>query len=197
LDLNSTPSYAKSHPDSTESLVYRDAQVDCRSWSTDQLLAALEVVNLDIEDPDDAWPGDVGRHLAGERRRAYEVEVERRVRIVSIPGSKAAKYTRDFEEWAELARTVRELVSVPEVLLLIGYPPTRAGNEYHGPCPVCRDGVDRLVSWDGPNSRCWCRRCGWKASGAISVAMSFMPGCQHFRDAVRSLARLAEVEAGR
>ncbi len=177
------------------STVYRDAEVEARSLSTDALLAALEVFALDAEDPHPTWPGETGRWFAAERLRAFETELERRVRIIRLPDSQAAKYAKDYEQWVELARTVREVVSAPDVLLLVGCPPTRTGSsrhgetEHHGPCPSCGDGTDRLVSWDGPRSRCWCRRCGWRGD-AIAVAQAFLPGCSHFRDAVRYLASL-------
>ncbi len=186
----------------TPSTIFCDAQVEARAWSTDQLLAGIEVCALDVEDPDPEWPGETGRWMAGERLRAYGAELERRTRIIRLPDSKAARYARDHEHWAELARTVRDIVSVPDVLLMVGCPPSRTGasrqgeTEHHGPCPACGDGTDRLVSWNGPRSRCWCRRCGWRGD-AISTLQEFYPGLQHFRDAVRFLAGLAALPGGR
>ncbi len=180
----------------TPSTIYRDAEVTARSLSTDALLAEAEVFAIDAQDPNPEWPGETGRWLAAERLRAYEAELARRTRIIRLPESKAATHARDHERWVDLARTVRDIVSVPDVLLLVGCPATRTGTsrqgetEYHGPCPACGDGTDRLVSWDGPRSRCWCRRCGWRGD-AIAIMQSFFPGMSHFRDAVRFLAGLA------
>ncbi len=189
--MNAT-SVSHNHPPTAtpDDHFFRDAQVDCRDWSTDQLLAALEVVNLDLEDLNPLWPGDVGRYIASERKRAYENELDRRVRIFSLPNSQAKQYSQDRDQWTRLAREVRQRVEVPEVLHLIGYPTTKRGNEYHGPCPACRDGVDRLVSRGGPDGRVWCRKCGWKGD-AIAIVQSFVPDCSHFRDAVTFLADLA------
>ena len=183
------------HVGTSTSKVCRDAIIEARALSTDAIMAELEVLALDISDPDPDWPGDIGRWLAGERLRAFEAELDRRARIWSMPASTAAKYAEDCDAWAHLARTVRETVSVPEALLLVGCAPTRAGTrrngeaEYHGPCPQC-GGTDRLVSWDGPRSRCWCRRCDWRAN-VITIMQAHFPGCAHFRDAVRTLANLA------
>jgi hypothetical protein len=167
-----------------------EAQVDARAMSTDELMAWLEVLTLDIEDPDPDWPGPVGRDLATERHRAASAEFERRLRIFAMPGSKAAKYAGDREQWAQLAHDVRERIDCAEVLLLIGYPPRQVGREMHGPCPACGAGDDRLLV---RQQRCWCRQCGAKLD-AVSLVRSFMPGLNGFRDAVRFLANLAGME---
>jgi len=161
--------------------------------SSDELLAWLEVLALDCADPDPDWPGPVGRHLAGERLRAAEQELERRTRLFAMPESKARRYAANHEDWAALAREVREHVDCAEVLLLIGFPPRQVGRELHGPCPACRDGDDRLLV---RQHICWCRVCGTKMD-AISIVRSFMPGLSGFRDAVRFLADLAAVSSGR
>ncbi len=173
------------------------AQIAARDMSTDALMAWVEVLAIDMEDRDPDWPGPVGRFIAGERHHAAMAELDRRVRIFSMPDSKASAYARDREHWAALARTVRESVSVPEVLALVGCHirmtgtnRPQGGTEFHSDCPVCRDGVDRLVSWDGPNGRAWCRKCRWSAD-VIAIAQGLMPGCEHFRDAVKTLAKLA------
>ncbi len=174
---------------------YREAEIDARGYSSDALLAYREVLRTDAEDPDPVWPGETGRYIARERLQAVEAELDRRVRLSSLPASKAAKTAKEYEQWAELARAVRETVFVPDILRLIGCHIAQSGtsrdrSEYHSDCPVCREGDDRLVSWGGPNGRCWCRRCGWSAD-VIAVAQSFVPGCKHFRDALKALARLA------
>lgn len=177
--------------------MFRVAVIEARALSIDALLAEMQVLASDLEDPDPDWPGEAGRWLASERLRAYEAELERKTRIISLPESQAATYAQHHDAWVDLARVVREAIPVPEVLLLVGCPPTRTGTrrsgetEHHGPCPRC-GGRDRLVSWDGPRSRCWCRQCDWRAD-AIRLIREHYPGCRQFRDAVRMLARLASL----
>jgi len=178
-----------SPPDHT----FIDAQVTARAMSTDELLAWLEVLLLDIEDMDPGWPGPVGRELATERHRAAEAELARRTRIFAMPGSTAATYAADRETWAQLAHEVREHVDCAEVLLLLGYPPRGIGREMHGGCPACGEGDDRLLV---RRDKVWCRRCGLKTD-AIGLVRSFMPGLSGFRDAVKFLADLAAVSGGR
>jgi hypothetical protein len=173
--------------------IFIEAQVAARAMSSDELLAWIEVLALDCADPDPNWPGPVGRHLAGERLRAVEAELERRTHIFAMPGSTAARYAADRETWAQLAHEVRERVDCAEVLLLLGHPPRTVGREMHGPCPACGEGDDRLLV---RREKVWCRQCGLKTD-AIGLVRSFMPGLAGFRDAVRFLARLAEVEAPR
>ncbi len=173
--------------------IFIDAQVTARAMSTDELLAWLEVLTLDIEDPDPLWPGPVGRELATERRGAAETELARRTRIFAMPGSLAAQYASDRDAWATLAHEVREHVDCAEILLLLGYPTRTVGREMHGGCPQCGEGDDRLLV---RHDRVWCRRCEMKTD-AIGLVRSFMPRLSGFRDAVRFLARLAEMEATR
>jgi len=177
------------------SAVYRDAEIDARGYSRDVLLAYRDVFRTDAADDDPVWPGEAGRYIARERLRAFEAELARRDLISTLPTSKLAKTAKEYEQWAELARTIRETVFIPDILKLIGCLVMPSGTsrqrpEYHSDCPVCRDGTDRLVSWGGPNGRCWCRKCGWSAD-VIAVAQSFLPDCEHFRDALKFLARLA------
>jgi hypothetical protein len=180
-----------------ESTVYREALVWARGQSTDAIEAMCQPAIYDLADMDPDWPGPVGRFDAAERLRAYETELARRARLDRLASGTASPQDRRHAAWSELARTVRQVVSVPEVLHLAGVVPRRVGQnsrrgvaEYHSPCPVCRDGVDRLISWDGPNGRAWCRQCGWSAD-AIAVTQSLIPECSEFRDAVKFLAQLA------
>jgi len=71
-----------------------------------------------------------------------------------MPDSKAAKYAANREAWAVLAREVRERVDIAEVLALTGYPPRQIGREWHGGCPSCQAGDDRLLVRSGPEGRC-------------------------------------------
>lgn len=170
-------------------MVDLEMQVAVRAMSMDEKMASLEVVLTDLERGD---LDDTGRVFALKRKRVLEEDIEQCIRILAVPDSRAAKYAADREAWAELAREVRQRVDIAEVLLLVGFPPRQIGRELHGPCPACRDGDDRLLVRSGPEGRCWCRRCGFRGD-AISVVRSFMPGMSGFRDAVRTLARLASM----
>jgi hypothetical protein len=164
-------------------------EVAARAMSTDELMAALEVVAIDLERGD---LDDVAAFNARERKRALDADLQARVRIFSMPGSTAAKYAADRETWADLAREVRLRVDCAEVLALVGYPPRRIGQELHGGCPACAAGDDRLLV---RHDRVWCRRCDWRGD-VIAIVRSFMPGVPGFRDAVRFLTRLAAMEVG-
>lgn len=190
MGAQSAPMGQPPGPTAPESIVYRDAWADARGWSVDQVLAAIEVAHLDLEDP----IGDLDQFNAAERLRTYEQVLDQRVRVISRPNSRAAKLAQDREAWAGLAREVRQRVDIVEVLLLIGYPSRPIGREWHGGCPACRAGDDRLLIRSGPEGRCWCRRCGWRAD-VIEIARLFVPGCRGFRDAVSWLARLGAMEA--
>lgn len=173
--------------------VRREMEVAVRSMSTDELMAALEVVTLDLERGD---LDDTEQFNARERQRALDADLGQRVRIFRMPGSQAAKYARDRESWAALAREVRQRVEIAEVLAMIGYPARLIGREWHGGCPACQAGDDRLLVRPGPEGRCWCRRCGFHGD-AILLVRSFMPGLSGFRDATAWLANFAALEAER
>lgn len=159
------------------------------------LQAHLDVSSVDMNDPDRDFPGEFGRFLARERHRAFTHEVERRTRILGMPALQVARGVQDHAEREELTQAIRETVDVPSILSTIGWHMTasdtsrRSGaREYHSDCPVCRAGVDRLVSRGGANGRCWCRVCGWSAD---AIAQSVLPGCDQFRDALKVLAGIA------
>jgi hypothetical protein len=176
--------------------IFRESQVLARSLSTDALLARADALRFDLasdEDEDD-WLGDTGRYLAGERLRAVEAEIARRVRIVKL--GKVPDQAVTYAQWRETARTIRERVEVPTVFamgcyfLRPGGTNGRRGHaEYAGACPVC-GGTDRLRVWGGANGRAWCRRCGWSADVLTVAQTLFQEG---FRDAVRRLSPLAGV----
>ena len=50
-----------------------------------------------------------------------------------------------------LLETVQEIVPLS----------CRFNGEYHGPCPFCAEGTDRLIVW-ADQGRYWCRQCGQK-----------------------------------
>ncbi|MBA3274846.1 MAG: hypothetical protein H0T72_03560 [Chloroflexia bacterium] len=183
-------------PNPSDSLVYREAAADAR-WSSGDALSAYRDTFVSIADDPEADPFE--RFNASERLRACTEELDRRARVARLAAGQGKSWDRDRAAWTHLAEIVKERTSVPEVLELAGIAVTRTGrnrrsgaNEYHSACPVCRDGIDRLVSWDGPSGRVWCRRCEWSAD-AIAVCQSVIPGCGEFRDAVRFLADLARM----
>lgn len=195
---HSAPAVGRDHatPTATSDTTYGDALVDARDHSPDALLAMREVFAHDAVDPDPEFPGDVGRVLARERVRAITVELARRERLARLSNGTATASDRQHAAWVELARAVRERVEVPEIFALVGHPlqpvghnRRRGAREYAGACPLC-GGADRLRVWAGPNGRAWCRVCSWSAD-AITAAMSLIPGCGDFRDALRWLAALA------
>lgn len=184
------PNKSKTGP-SGESRDYREAWADARNTlAIEALNAAIETFEADCQDPD-----EFVRIQAAERLRAYREVRDQRLRLLRLQAGQGTARDRERQAWTDLARVVKERVTVPEVLALTGLYLTQTGKEYHSPCPVCRDGVDRLVSWDGPNSRCWCRRCGWRAD-VIAVVQSLIPDCRDFHDAVTWLADLARTSRG-
>jgi hypothetical protein len=134
-------------------------------------------------------------YVAGERLRAYQDVYDRRLASLRILNGKATQRDLDRQVWNSLVREVKHHVDVPTVLELGGIALTRHGHEYHSWCPVCSDGVDRLVSWPNPNSRCWCRRCKWRAD-VIAAAQSVIPSCDGFHTTVTWLADLARAIDG-
>lgn len=172
-------------------LVFQDAAADFRTASGDAIESFLESASHVLNDPD-ADP--VERHLAAERTRSAETELKHRRMVARLRSGTATKYDRSREAWSALARLVRERVEVPDILILAGVPMVMTGtsrgrHEWHGPCPLCRDGQDRLIAWSGPSGRCWCRRCGW--SGDAIAAASLIVGTGQFREIVAWLAEHA------
>lgn len=180
--------------------VYRDAQADVRWYSLDALEASRETFRSITEDQE---AHTFERFNAEERLRAFNGELARRERVARVSDGTATRHDQTHDQthdaWTELAKVVKERVSVPEILELAGVPMRRTGtsrgrDEFHGPCPVCRDGVDRLMAWSGTNGRVWCRQCHW--SGDVISAASLIVGTGQFRDCVRYLAGLG-VPGGR
>lgn len=181
-------SYPKSPPDSI-SVIEREAEVAAHGYSVEALMSYCTTLETNLNDPNPPpWYDATARHADQVRLRVFTADLDRKIRILSIPADRAPKIRDDFEAWAALAKTVKQYVSVPELLSLIGCHVRQTGaHEFHSSCPVCRAGDDRLVIW---HDRCWCRKCDWSAD-AIVIAQSFLPDAQHFRDAVRILSNLA------
>lgn len=160
-----------------------EAQIDAKACSRDALEASCEAFESVVLDPE---CDPVERDLASCGLRVFRAELDRRGRVAG----KATRWDQDHGSWIELARWVRQRWDVPDVLTLAGIPMFRTGTsrgraEWHGPCPVCGTGEDRLMAWSGPNGRLWCRQCQW--SGDVISAASLVAG-NHFRDCVRWLA---------
>jgi hypothetical protein len=176
------------------SWVYLDAQADARNLSRDALDAGCELFRSIVNDPDAC---DVELFNASERLRAFNEELARRDRVArSLTGTHDRDRDLEHEAWGRLVAIVKERVSVPDILVQAGVPMVRTGTsrgrqEFHGPCPVCGTGDDRLIAWAGPSGRVWCRRCGW-STDAIGAA-SLIAGSD-FHACVRLLAEHAGIE---
>jgi hypothetical protein len=187
-----TQSYTKSSPPNIpepESNVLKDARADARWCSTDAVMASRDVF---LDNASDLDLDETARYMAAERFRAFDDELNRRIRIVQLDPKTAARRTRECADWKSLADDVKQRVSVRDVLELAGFHIIEDGSgEAHSSCPVC-GGHDRLVIWP---KKSWCRQCRWSVD-AIAAAQSFLPGATHFRDAVRLLDDLASVKGG-
>ncbi len=62
-------------------ITYTEMETLARTLTVDALLAEHDVLAATVADPGDAWPGDVGRHLAAERLKAITEEITRRERL--------------------------------------------------------------------------------------------------------------------
>jgi zona occludens toxin (predicted ATPase) len=157
-----------------------------KMMTIDALLAEHDVWAATVADPGEDWPGDVGRHLAGERMKAVLEEITRRERLQRLNLYAGRESTERYQAWRDVARICRERVSMIDVLERAGWPVVESGREHHAPCPAC-GGEDRFVVW---TERAWCRRChlSWDI---VAAAESLIPGCAQFRDALRYLAAMA------
>jgi len=167
--------------------LYRDALLCARDYSTDALLSFADAFRATVADPDAAYPGEVGRLIAGERLRAVRDELTRRERLSRLERGCATPADRQYAAWRELARVIRDRADVLHVLDLCGYDFVKTGKtEAHAACPLC-GGTDRLVITAGPPDLVWCRKCLW-GGDVVTVAMSVRR--LEFRDAVAWLAEV-------
>lgn len=170
---------------------YDYAAADARTYSRDALEASCEALASVVDDPE-CDPVEI--ILASDRLRAFNEETSRRERVNRLTTGTATQADRTHVAWIELALLVRERCETPDVLQLAGLPMRRTGTsrgqeEWHGPCPVCGEGDDRLIAWSGPKGRLWCRVCGW--SSDVIGAASLVVKTGNFRDSVRFLAEYA------
>lgn len=178
------------------SFVREDAAADARYSSRDALNAGI-ALSTDIVNDTEADPIEIDR--ATIRLREYGDELAKRQSCDRATNGRATQQDREVVAWDRLRDAVLESVDTPEVLQLAGIPMRRTGHsrgreEWHGPCPICGGGEDRLIAWSGPRGRLWCRRCGW--SGDAIGAASLIVGTGQYRDALRWLANLVNVAEG-
>jgi hypothetical protein len=170
---------------------YQDAWASFWAIPTIEELRAREALLVGASE--DEVLDDCFRLIVADELRACRNVLNRR--ITSI------RWDREREAMDRLRDRLKEMMEAPEVLMLAGVPMRRTGRdrhgreEWHGPCPVCQDGVDRLAAWSNPNSMCWCRRCGWK-SDILGIAQSLMPSCTSYHQTVYHLAGIAALSTG-
>jgi len=167
-------------------ITYDEMLALARTMTVDALLAEHDVVSATVADPGEDWPGDIGRHLAGERLKAITEEIIRRERLQRMGLFAARESAARYQAWRDVAKLCRERVTMIDVLQRAGWPVFPSGREHHGPCPAC-GGEGRFIIW---TERAWCRRChlSWDV---VAAAESLIPGCASFRDALRYLAAMA------
>jgi len=146
------------------------------------------------DDGDDA----TSREHYRRRFRATEREIRRRLVLlrdaVSSPDVVDGRPGR--RDLVEVAQRVKEVLTVPDALVDLGFEPKRTGasrgrEEWHCSCPVC-GGVDRLISWGQPDSNWTCRQCR-EGGDVVKLAQTVLR--VDFPEATRRLARLAGVAA--
>lgn len=181
------------HPTTKPLSIHDDAWAAAYATTELEALAAgIETFTADAADPD-----PVVAHLASERLRAYRSVYEHRLAALCVLHGTATSRDQDRQGWANLAREVKERVTVAEILELRGITVTWRRREGHSRCPSC-GGTDRFVIWPGPPDRAWCRRCHdrYERMDVIALVQSVIPDCEGFHAAVRFLADYARV-AGR
>lgn len=132
------------------------------------------------------------------RLEAYELDIRRRrarLERASLE-SEGRRSTQGRENLIEVVRLVKEILTVPDALVDLGFEPKRTGSshgrdEWHSRCPLC-GGIDRCISWGHPESNWACRQC--RAGGdVVDLAETVLQ--VGFPEATRRLARLAGIAA--
>ena len=172
--------------------VCRDALVVFGGLSDAELTGCLNALRHELADCADLAPEHqpVCETLVGGRLAAAEAVVRRRAarhRAGRGPNPADAFSTA----WSELADQVRQRADLLALLAADGYPLTRRGREWCGPCFAC-GGEDRLVVFPAPDGRhpfprAWCRRCG-RFWDAVTVLRNLRGGRLGYYDAVAELA---------
>ena len=144
--------------------------------------------------------GDEATFREYNRRRldATDREIRRRLALLrdAVSSPDVVDRRPGRPDVVEVAQRVKEILTVPDVLVDLGYEPKRSGmsrgrEEAHSSCPVC-GGRDRFVSFANPDSRGFCRRCQLKGD-VVDVTMGALN--IDFAEATRRLARMAGIAA--
>ena len=125
---------------------------------------------------------DDERFLEHDRyTRAKRALDQRRSRLLSFPKS-------GFGIPAEFIKSLKQQLTIVEVIESTGTPMRRTGRSYVGHCPFHDDRTPSLVAW--PEEGCW--RCfGCDSKGSDSIAWMQTYGGLSFREAVGALAALS------
>jgi len=144
--------------------------------------------------------GDEATFREYNRRRldATDREIRRRLALLrdAVSSPDVVDRRPGRPDLVEVAQRVKAILTVPDVLVDLGFEPKRVGmsrgrEEAHSSCPVC-GGADRLISWGHPDSNWFCRRC---REGGDVVKLAEIVLRVDFAEATRRLARLAGVAA--
>ena len=158
-----------------------------RQMVTPDLLATLDMYRADAADHAEFYQGDeVALVRLTDLIGLAAAEVSRRARLANAGAG--VRHPDTFEQWRLLAAAVREQLSLIDYCAHIGLELHQTGrDEWHGPCPVCRAGYDRLMVW--PTRGRWhCRRCG--GHGDVITLHRSITGAE-FCEALMRLAEMA------
>ena len=177
-----------------------DTRVHDAAWADAYATNEIESIASIMEtlDAESKMPDPVRAEFGRVRLAAYQSVYESRLAALRMANGTATSRDLDRQAWTDLARAVKERVTITEVLELRGITVTWHGREGHSACPFC-GGTDRFVIWPGPPDRAWCRQChasNRSTMDVVALAQSTMPGCEHFHSAVSWLADLARVSGG-
>lgn len=185
-----------------------------RDWTADEttvyvrellsfeLLALRDLRRTDVLIPewDDCESDDVARAIAHVQLAVIEREIERRDRASRIEAGIASPTDIKYVAWADVAGSIRDTISVPDILHHLGWPTKRTGRdregreEVHCACPFC-GGEDRFIAWGLPRSRWMCRHCSEGRAEDVITLWRNVHGGLGFRATCEALAALAGVTA--
>jgi hypothetical protein len=93
--------------------------------------------------------------------RVCQQEIARRRQLVAVGRKYPKIFTPHFNRLREACQRIREEVDLEDVVMDAGVAIRLGKKESHAACPIC-GGNDRFVLFHAPNSRGWCRRCGFQ-----------------------------------
>jgi hypothetical protein len=171
-----------------------DARAYFRDLGNAELHAASDSYRYTLAEAEDydRVNREVVHILSGSLLRLVKEELARRESLFAAGRYVPDPHATEYLAWCDLAREVKEQADIVHWLQVpVGgrLRPTGA-REWHGWCPVCRDGEDRFVVWPADGSRegrYWCRRCGTGGDVITAYRELVVPGASFF-DAVRVLA---------